>query len=205
MPGTVLVRVVPDAGGRLVLAGLRIDGRPSAELLRAIPVGRIEAAANVQLTIVDNAVVPVAPVRRPRRRARTGPRPADGWETSDPHRALARPGPPLPGGLPRRAAARGGASAVTGAPAGRLDWAGPDAAGLRIQLPPAEIGTGQRGRPDSFYRDIAHAYLQLAQSTARPAAELAEVGGVPVTTAHRWVKEARRRGFLPPGRPGRAG
>ena len=31
------------------------------------------------------------------------------------------------------------------------------------------------------------------------------VGDVPVTTAHRWVKEARRRGFLPPGRKGRRG
>jgi len=28
---------------------------------------------------------------------------------------------------------------------------------------------------------------------------------VPVTTAHRWVKEARRRGFLPPGQKGRRG
>jgi len=36
-------------------------------------------------------------------------------------------------------------------------------------------------------------------------ANLAEANGVPVSTVHRWVKEARRRGFLPPGRPGRSG
>jgi hypothetical protein len=217
LPGTVLVRVVAGAGGRLVLAGLRIDARPTAELLRSIPVGRIEAAANAQLTIVDNAVVPVVPVHRPRRRGRADPRSGDGWETTDPHRALARPGPPLPGGLPRRAGetGAGGKTGATGAGhetgarrsggGARLDWSAADAAGVRVQLPPAEIGAGQRGRPDSFYRDVAHAYRELAQSTARPAAELAEVGGVPVTTAHRWIKEARRRGFLPPGRPGRAG
>jgi hypothetical protein len=56
-----------------------------------------------------------------------------------------------------------------------------------------------------FYRDVARAYLDLAQSSTRPATELATTHAVPVTTAHRWIKEARRRGFLPPGRPGKAG
>ncbi len=41
LPGTVLVRVGLAAGGRLVLTGMRIDGAPTAELLRSIPVGRI--------------------------------------------------------------------------------------------------------------------------------------------------------------------
>src|SRR5206468_12485614 len=93
LPGTVLVRVASD-GGRLVLTGLRIDGTPSAELLRALPVGRIEAAANAQLTIVDDRVVPVAVPHRPGRE----PKAADGgWETTDPARAVARPAAaPLP-------------------------------------------------------------------------------------------------------------
>ena len=30
--------------------------------------------------------------------------------------------------------------------------------------------------------------------------ELAEINGVPPTTVHRWIKEARRRGLLGPGR-----
>jgi hypothetical protein len=65
--------------------------------------------------------------------------------------------------------------------------------------------TSGRGRPDSFYDAVAAAYRDLARRSSRPAAELAETHGVPVTTAHRWIKEARRRGFLAPGRPGKAG
>jgi hypothetical protein len=34
---------------------------------------------------------------------------------------------------------------------------------------------------------------------------LAEANNVPVTTARRWIKEARARGFLPAGRAGKAG
>jgi transposase-like protein len=41
--------------------------------------------------------------------------------------------------------------------------------------------------------------------TARPVAELAGANEVPVATAQRWVKEARRGGLLAPGRPGKAG
>ena len=164
LPGTVLVRIAPAAGGRLVLTGLRVDGVPTAELLRAIPVGRIEVAANAQLTIVDDAIVATAtPGRRDAPAAREPAVLATGWETPDPS-----------GAVPRRAEGR-----RTRGPNGR--------------------------RPDDFYRQIARTYLELAQSSARPAADLAEANSVPVTTSHRWIKEARRRGFLPPGRPGKAG
>ncbi len=70
---------------------------------------------------------------------------------------------------------------------------------LRIKVP-----TGQR-RPDSFYASVARAYTTLAARHRRPAAELAEINNVPVTTMHRWIKEARARGLLPPGTPGKAG
>jgi hypothetical protein len=60
-------------------------------------------------------------------------------------------------------------------------------------------------KPDSFYQQVAKTYSHLARGSNRPAVELAEVNDVPVTTAHRWVKEARRRGFLPPGQKGRRG
>lgn len=173
LAGRVLVRVVPATGGRLVLAGLTIEGEPTAELLRAIPVGRIEATANAQLCLVDDALVPAPPgpqvPSRPRWGGTTPPPPPstpDGWETTDPARATRRPS--------RRAADRGGESVL-------------------------------RGRPDLFYRDVATAYLDLAQASSRPAVDLACAHGVPQTTAHRWIKEARRRGFLPPGRPGKAG
>ncbi len=185
LAGAVFVRVVPGGGGRLVLAGLRVDGTPSAELLRSIPVGRIEAAANAQLAVVDDAVVAAPLQRRPP--VRPG-RPVDGspggWEVTDPAGALSRNAGAAR--RPARSATVGGGAGASGASGG----AGAD---------------GRRGRPDSFYRDVARAYLDLAQSSTRPAGELAETNGVPVTTAHRWIKEARRRGFLPPGRPGTAG
>jgi hypothetical protein len=163
LAGVVLVHITVTAGGRLVLSGLRIDGPPTAELLRAIPVGRIEAAANAQLSVVDNAIVATARTSpRPRPTAPPGGGPShDGWDVVDPERAVQR--------------------------AHR-----PDLARLR-------------GRPDVFYRQVADTYLDLAQASHRPAGEIADSHGVPVSTAHRWVKEARRRGFLPPGRPGKTG
>lgn len=156
----VQVRIAVGVGGRLVLTGLRIDGVPTADLLRAIPVGRIEAAANAQLAVVDTEIV-VSDVPRSIRERPTVPPvgASDGWEITDPSRAVT------------------------------LD----------------RSGARSRGRPDGFYRQVAAAYLDLSQGSPRPASDIARTHGVPVTTAHRWVKEARRRGFLPPGRPGKTG
>lgn len=163
LPGTVLVRVTAEPGGRLVLSGLRVEGVPTAEFLRSIPVGRIEAAANAQLSVVDDVIIATAPPGRRDAAAAREPLLFDtGWEAPDPVRPASRP---------------------TGRPS----------------------AAARRRRPDDFYRVIASAYLDLAQTSARPAAELAEAHRVPATTAHRWIKEARRRGFLPPGRPGKAG
>ncbi|HET6953861.1 MAG TPA: hypothetical protein VFI47_26085 [Acidimicrobiales bacterium] len=135
---SVRVRIGEGDDGRLHLVEMRIGGPLSAELLRSIPLGRIEAAANAQLH-------PTA--------APGGDAPA-----------------PAPASLP---------------------------ADLR--------NNGVRGYPDAFYGAVALAYRHLAAATARPVAQLAAANGVPVTTAQRWVKEARRRGLLAPGRPGKAG
>jgi hypothetical protein len=157
LPAPVFVRVGAAHGGRLVLTGLRLDASPTAELLRSVPVGRIEAAANAQLTVVDEVVVPVrldrGPAAQPSVDGNTG------WETTDPATARER----------------------------------------------AVDGGRRRGRPDEFYRDVARTYRESAQTSPRPVWDLADAHGVPLTTAHRWVKEARRRGFLPPGQPGKAG
>ena len=59
--------------------------------------------------------------------------------------------------------------------------------------------------PEEFYREVARQYQAAVRVTSKPAALLAEPAGVPVTTVHRWVREARRRGFLPTGRKGKAG
>lgn len=159
----VTVRVEPRGDGRLGLAELRIVGEPTSQLMRTIPLGRIEATANAQLSAIDDRVLP-----HPRQRRRAPGRQAsttgsdDGWERPDP--------PPVTAHTARRAA-----------------------------------GSPPRGRPDRFYADIAAAYSELAQTSRRPAAELAGRHDVPVTTAHRWIKEARRRGHLGPGRPGKTG
>ena len=59
--------------------------------------------------------------------------------------------------------------------------------------------------PDEFYAGLARVYTNLVATSERPAADIAEANHVPVTTVHRWIKEARRRGFLAVGRRGRAG
>lgn len=61
--------------------------------------------------------------------------------------------------------------------------------------------------PDEFYRQVAAAYREYALQSRSPAKQIAAEDGpdVPVTTAHRWVREARRRGFLPPIRKGAVG
>jgi transposase-like protein len=58
----------------------------------------------------------------------------------------------------------------------------------------------ERKRPDGFYRQVAEAYSWLAGRSRHPASDLARENEVGTTTVHRWVKEARRRGLLGPGR-----
>jgi hypothetical protein len=59
--------------------------------------------------------------------------------------------------------------------------------------------------PDAFYRQVAEAYRDVVQKNRKVAVALAKEANVPVGTVHRWVLEARRRGFLPSARQGRAG
>ena len=54
-------------------------------------------------------------------------------------------------------------------------------------------------------RRVAMAYLAAVTITSKPANELAERAGVPVGTVRGWIREARLRGLLPDGQPGRAG
>jgi hypothetical protein len=59
--------------------------------------------------------------------------------------------------------------------------------------------------PDAFYSLVADAYREYAPQTSKPGTRIAEEAGVPIGTAHGWIREARRRGHLPPGRKGKAG
>jgi hypothetical protein len=121
--------------GRLHVTALHVEGIVSAEVLRAIPVGRIEALANGLLH-------PQAAKR--------------GWRSD-------------------------------------------------ARLPEDLLRDDARRRSDDFYATVASTYRHLASATHQPVVELAAANEVPRTTAHRWVKEARRRGLLAPGRPGKAG
>jgi hypothetical protein len=67
------------------------------------------------------------------------------------------------------------------------------------------IGRPDGSDPDGFYRRFAMAYRSAATESNKPAVILAAENGVPVETVRRWIKEARRRGHLGPGRKGRAG
>jgi hypothetical protein len=131
----VFVQVDEAADGRVHVVALHIEGIVSAEVLRTIPIGRIEALANALLHPHSTH---------------------QGW------RDVAR-------------------------------------------LPDDLLLGSARSRPDEFYATVASTYRHLITASSRPVAELADANEVPRTTAHRWVKEARRRGLLPPGRPGKAG
>lgn len=129
---TVLLEEADD--GRHHITTVQISGRVAADVLRGIPIGRIEAAANAAI--------------HTGRTQRTG---------------QAR--------IPER----------------------------------YRDATGAHGYPDGLYDAVASAYRMLAASSPRPVAELAAANDIPLSTAQRWVREARRRGKLPPGRPGKAG
>jgi hypothetical protein len=58
---------------------------------------------------------------------------------------------------------------------------------------------------DDFLKDVADAYRWYTDAKQAPAPAIAELTGVPVRRVHRWVSDARKRGILPPARPGRAG
>jgi len=66
-----------------------------------------------------------------------------------------------------------------------------------VEVAPLNIPT-TRDYPDRFFREVADTYAAYAAHSKRPAVEMAAANGVAVTTVHRWVKEARRRGLMAP-------
>lgn len=74
--------------------------------------------------------------------------------------------------------------------------AGKRAPRIRLERP--------EGRPtDAFYAAVAHAYRGAVRHGMNPKQALAADSGAPLDTVAGWIKETRRRGLLPPGRPGR--
>jgi hypothetical protein len=56
---------------------------------------------------------------------------------------------------------------------------------------------------DAHYQLVADAYRGAVANGLSPAKTLADESGVPQGTVNRWIGESRRRGYLPPGEPGR--
>ena len=56
-----------------------------------------------------------------------------------------------------------------------------------------------RNYGDSFYRQVADAFRHAQWRGAATAPAIADEAGVPNSTALRWIREARQRGFLHPG------
>lgn len=59
--------------------------------------------------------------------------------------------------------------------------------------------------PDGYYRRVAEAYADAVARRRSPAEALAQEAAVPIATARGWIREARRRGILAPGRRKAAG
>ena len=66
-----------------------------------------------------------------------------------------------------------------------------------------DVPSGGGDKGDDFYRSVADAYRYLAPRTRAVAKTIAEANGVRSGTVHRWVREARQRGFLGPASHGR--
>jgi len=60
-----------------------------------------------------------------------------------------------------------------------------------------------RRLPDDFYEQVARAYTEAVAYGLNPRKTLAADSGTPADTVARWISEARKRGYLPPGQPGR--
>ena len=178
--------------GRLVVIDLFLASRTSidAEMLRRIPFGLIESETNTEPT----ATALRAGLDQPGVDLRTL---VSYFGTSF--------GPQVDHWVARSLKAQIWGSGEKNAPIGRLVSSDqrPITPALkreaRLKVP------AQRAYGDDFYRDVARVYNAITGRTKGPAVLIGEANDVPTSTAHRWIKQARSRGFLPPGTPGKAG
>ena len=183
------VRVRPDERGRLEVVELRLapGGPIDSTMLRQVQLARVEVLVNAHL--------------REQLLAR-----------------LDEPGPPAFDHTDRvvsgKARAELGFSGTTAGHRVELADSGNAADSLTVTVKERSAAMLRRSalfnappgpKPDGFYKKVAIAYERLSERSNRPAAEISEAVGVPLTTVHRWVKRARQLGYLPPGRKGRRG
>ena len=70
------------------------------------------------------------------------------------------------------------------------------------ELPPLKRPE-KRNLPDTFYAEVAARYRDAVLRGLRPRPAIAEAAGVSGEVAGRWIREARRRGYLPATEPGK--
>ncbi|MER6252325.1 hypothetical protein ABT224_13295 [Streptomyces sp. NPDC001584] len=75
--------------------------------------------------------------------------------------------------------------------------------GFSEDLEPLKRQAGQS--PEDFAERVAWYYENFARLSSKPAKLISDHSGVPLPTVHGWIREARLRGKLPPGRRGKAG
>lgn len=80
-----------------------------------------------------------------------------------------------------------------------IEWKHGDR-GRALEALRTEAGKSRRGLPDKFYREIAGRYEKLvADGNPHPIKTIADDTPVHKSAASRWVKEARRRGYISEG------
>jgi hypothetical protein len=73
----------------------------------------------------------------------------------------------------------------------------------RRKRPRLERPALRRPLPDAFFEQVAACYREAVAAGLPPAKTLAEDADTPQGTVNRWIAEARERGHLPPGEPGK--
>ncbi|WP_460302801.1 hypothetical protein [Actinocorallia aurea] len=100
------------------------------------------------------------------------------------------------------------ARAIRSIPIGQLELLRRSDTGFPMGLIKAHLKPLRRSDyadPEQFAEQVAHYYLNFSNMSSKPAKEMADHSGVPVTTVRGWIREARLRGKLPPGTKGKAG
>ncbi|MFJ2741878.1 hypothetical protein ACIO3O_19695 [Streptomyces sp. NPDC087440] len=89
-------------------------------------------------------------------------------------------------------------------PVGRLENI-PNAVAMESIDELAPLTRRQGEPPEQFADRVAWYYRFFSGVSSRPAKEISEHSDVPLPTVHGWIREARLRGKLPPGKRGKAG
>lgn len=201
-PGLVVnLRFEVAPSGRLAVAELTVARHPgvTADSLRAVRIGRIEAWAN---GAGRETVLAALAVRQAMTAEHTAALDAEQRALSARWSVHGLTAEAMAEEERTRAALAGqgvldqvdaGTVAVGPGPAGRPVPLRSRVRNLKLRVPKGQPV------PDAFYMEVARLWGEVSLNSQRPAAVIAEANNVPTSRVHGWVKEARRRGFLAPG------